>query len=168
MRRNRHPTRIWVATSPTVDATIVALLRTEQVQPMAQHRNLSMRLRHLIGFPLLLAALSAAAQQPETYRPVTAGELYGGIMEGGLEGGLASWVHDPAQRAALSSFMAMSYILGVANSTQNQQWCPKRPPEVRALSSAVLDYLADLPRKRHTENAAVVVIEALRKASPCP
>ncbi|WP_161495314.1 NAD(P)-dependent oxidoreductase [Advenella sp. S44] len=36
-----------------------------------------------------------------------------------------------------SSAMATSYILGVANSTQNTQWCPKDPLDVQAISGGI-------------------------------
>ena len=131
---------------------------------MSLHKNRLIFHRYLAGFALILAAFSATAQQPEAYRHVKAGELYAGIMEGGL----ASWVQDPAQRTMLSTAMATSYMLGVANSTQNTQWCPKDMVEVQVISGAVLDYLADLPENRHSENAATVVGEALGKRYPCP
>jgi hypothetical protein len=112
----------------------------------------------------MLAALPAAAQQSETYRPATAGEIYAGIMEGAL----ASWVQDPAQRTTLSTAMATSYIIGVADSARNRQWCPKQPPSIQALSGVVLDYLADISEARRSENAAAVIAEALGRAYPCP
>ncbi|MGR4897356.1 Rap1a/Tai family immunity protein [Stenotrophomonas sp. LARHCG68] len=84
-----------------------------------------------------------------------------------MEGGLASWVQDPAQRTMLSTSMAISYIVGVADSSRNRLWCPKELPDMGSLSGGVLDYLADLPRKRYAENAAVVVAEALSKDYPC-
>ncbi len=130
---------------------------------MAPYKNRWAFHRYLAVFALVLATFSAAAQQPEAYRPVTAGELYAGIMEGAL----ASWVKDPAQRTMLSTAMATSYMLGVANSTQGRQWCPKETLDVQAVSGAVLDYLADLPENRHSENAATVITEALGKRYPC-
>ena len=125
-----------------------------------------------IGLPRLLAALAfmlatvpAAAQQPSPspYRPVTAQELYAGIMDGSL----ASWVQDPAQRTMLSTLMATSYILGIADSANGKQWCPSSGLDMEAMPAPVLDYLARLPEARRSEGAAGIVIEALAKAHPC-
>ncbi|MBV7483432.1 Rap1a/Tai family immunity protein [Bordetella sp. BOR01] len=119
--------------------------------------------RHLAALALVLAAAPAAAQQAEIYRPVTARDLYAGIMEGGL----ASWVQDPVQRTALSTYMATSYILGAADGAKGKQWCPAPDLDGRVMSEAVLNYLADLPQARLSENASVIVTEALGKAHPC-
>src|SRR3546814_19463817 len=77
----------------------------------------------LAALALVLAAAPAAAQQAEIYRPVTARDLYAGIMEGGL----ASWVQDPVQRTALSTYMARSEERRVGKecvSTCRSRWSP--------------------------------------------
>lgn len=119
--------------------------------------------RHLAALALVLATVPAAAQQAQAYRPVTAKDLLAGIMEGGL----ASWVQDPVQRTALSTYMATSYILGVADNAKGKRWCPTPGLDGRVMSEAVLGYLADLPKARQSENAATIVAEALGKAKPC-
>ncbi|MBV7483466.1 Rap1a/Tai family immunity protein [Bordetella sp. BOR01] len=123
------------------------------------------------GPPRLVAALAfalatgaAMAQPPSPYRPITAQELYAGIMDGGL----ASWVQDPAQRTMLSTLMATSYILGIADTTNGKQWCPSSTLDMEAMPAPVLDYLAHLPEERRAEGAAGIVIEALARAHPCP
>lgn len=131
---------------------------------MVMYKNIPTFYRYIAVLVLILSIFSASAQQFEAYRPVTAEELYAGVMEGGL----ASWVQDPVQRTVLSTAMATSYILGVANSTQNVQWCPKEPPDMQAISVSVLDYFGDLPKSRQSENAAKVIAEALSKGYPCP
>jgi hypothetical protein len=124
----------------------------------------SHNMRHgLAGFSLVLCTMAAQAQQSEVYRPITAKELLAGFMEGGL----ASWVEDPAQRSSLSTFMATAYVLGTADSVKGHQWCSEQDVRIDALSAAVMDYLADLPQTRHQESAAKVVAEALGKAYPC-
>lgn len=125
------------------------------------------------GPPRLLAALAfalaastaaaAPAQQPSPYRPITAQELYDGIMSGGL----AAWVKDPAQRTMLSTLMATSYILGIADTANGKQWCPASDLDMEAMPAPVLDYLGDLPEARRSEGAAGIVVEALAKAYPC-
>jgi len=111
----------------------------------------------------LVAVPVAARQPPDIYRPVTAGELYSGIMEGGL----APWVQDPAQRTALSTFMATAYVMGTADSVRGKKWCPGQHVHIQVLTDTVLDYLADLPRSRQAEDAATIVAEALGRSYPC-
>lgn len=121
------------------------------------------RLLHAIAAVLALASAPVAAQEVEQYRPIIAKELYDGIMSGGL----ASWVEDPAQRTALSTYMATSYIWAVADSTQGKQWCLTPPLDLVKMAESVLNYLSDLPESRQSEGAAPVVAEALGKAYPC-
>lgn len=120
-----------------------------------------------LGTALAAAAPAAAAasadRQPAPYRPISAQELYDGIMQGGL----ASWVEDPAQRTMLSTLMATSYILGIADSAAGKQWCPASGLDTEAMPGPVLDYLADLPEARRSEPAAGIVVEALGRAHPC-
>lgn len=119
--------------------------------------------RRLAGLLLALSAITAQAQQPDVYRPITAKELLAGFMEGGL----APWVQDPAQRASLSTFMATAYVLGAADSAKGRQWCPVQDARVSVLLDPVMDYLADLPSARQDEDAAKIVVEALGKNNPC-
>jgi len=133
------------------------------MHPPERHPAWRRRLAVLALAPAVAAAPAAAQPPEEAYRPITAAELYAGIMEGGL----ASWVRDPAQRTTLSTAMATSYILGVANSAQDSQWCPAAGLGVAAMAATVLDHLADLPQGRQQESAAAVVAEALGKTYPC-
>ncbi|MEH2921333.1 Rap1a/Tai family immunity protein [Samsonia erythrinae] len=110
-----------------------------------------------------LAATPVVAQSSGIYHPITARELYLGIMEGGL----ASWVQDPAQRSALSTAMATAYVLGTADSQRDKKWCPNQRVHIQAMTETVLDYLADLPQNRQEEDAATIVSEALGKSYPC-
>ncbi|MCD0504522.1 Rap1a/Tai family immunity protein [Bordetella petrii] len=122
------------------------------------------RLATLVLGAVSAASIAYAAQPPaEPYRPITAQELYDGIMQGSL----ASWVKDPAQRTMLSTLMATSYILGIADSATGKQWCPASGLDMEAMPAPVLDYLADLPEARRSEPAAGIVVEALGKAYPC-
>lgn len=116
-----------------------------------------------VGVALGLAAPPAAAQQEDAYRTVTAQDLFGGIMEGGL----AAWVEDPMERMALSTAMATTYIFGAADGAKDRQWCPGEDADVEELTTTVLDYLDGLPEDRLSENAALIVAEALGKAHPC-
>jgi len=119
---------------------------------------------HVLAAAALALAMAPAAGQPEqSYRPITAQALYEGIMDGGL----ADWVEDPAQRTMLSTFMATSYILGVADDARGRQWCPPADLGIQPMVGAVMDHLADLPEARRSEDAAAVVGEALGKAHPC-
>lgn len=114
---------------------------------------------------LSFVALSApvAAQESNSYRAITAKELFEGIMDGSL----ASWVEDLGERTALSSYIATSYIWGVADNTKGKGWCPVPPLAVQDLAETVLNYLGDLPEARQSEDASVVVAESLSKAYPC-
>ncbi|HYG44625.1 MAG TPA: Rap1a/Tai family immunity protein [Bordetella sp.] len=120
--------------------------------------------RLAVALAFTLVAGAAAAQQPAPYHPITAQDLYAGIMDGGL----ASWVEDPAQRTMLSTLMATSYILGIADTTNGKQWCPSSTLDMEEMPAPVLDYLAHLPEARRAEGAAGIVIEALARAHPCP
>ncbi|MGE8615565.1 MAG: hypothetical protein ACN6PF_24940 [Achromobacter veterisilvae] len=90
-------------------------------------RSQNMR-RGLAGLSLVLSTMAAQAQQSEVYRPITAKELLAGFMEGGL----ASWVEDTAQRSSLSTFMATAYVLGTADSVKKHQWCPEQDVRIDA------------------------------------
>lgn len=131
-----------------------------------------MFVRRLSMLVLALAAVPAFAQQvpsepppveQQPYRAITAKELLGGVMDGSL----AAWVKDPAQRTMLSTLMATSYILGSADSRKDIAWCPPKDLPIEAVSQKVLDYLADLPPAKQEENASRMVTEGLSKAYPC-
>lgn len=123
------------------------------------------RLRGLLmALTLVMATSPVAGQESDRYQPLTAEGLYEGIMNGSL----ASWVEDPADRTMLSTLMATSYILGVADSSRGKQWCPVQETSAQTLAGPVLDYLADLPKPRYSEDAAAIVVEALAKVQPCP
>lgn len=119
--------------------------------------------RFLAAWALALPAAGALAAQASPYRPIAAQELYAGIMDGAL----AAWVEDPAQRTMLSTLMATSYILGIADSAIGKQWCPATDLDMESMPAPVLDYLGRLPAARQTEGAAGVVLEALAQAHPC-
>lgn len=99
----------------------------------------------------------------DSYRAITAEELYKGIMDGQL----AAWVQDPAERSVLSTSMATSYMIGVGDATRGKAWCPDKDFTIQRLSESVLDYLADLPKGRYSEDAAVIVSESLARVRPC-
>lgn len=122
-----------------------------------------MRLRSLAGLVLGASMLSVQAQPSDAYRAITAKELLAGFMEGGL----ASWLEDPVQRASLSTFIATAYVLGVADSVSGSAWCPGDQMQTPAMLEPVLDYLADVPQDRQNDRAAKIVAQALSKAYPC-
>ena len=119
---------------------------------------------HAIAVTLALVSAPVAAQPVEQYRPIVAKELYDGIMSGGL----ASWVEDPAQRTALSTYMATSNIWAVADSTQGKKWGLTPSLDLVKMAESVLAYLDELPTSRQSEGAAVIVAESLGKTYPCP
>lgn len=120
--------------------------------------------RYLAGLGLALCMMPVHAQQPDVYQTLTADDLLGSF----LDGRLAAWVEDPAHRTMLSTSMGTAYVLGTADSVKGEAWCPQPDARIQAFTEVVLDYLADLPEARLSENAAKIVAEGLGKAYPCP
>ncbi len=59
------------------------------------------------------------------------------------------------------------FMLGVQETTEGRTWCGYEKFKTITFREDVFEYLKKLPRARHTERAALIIEEALRKNYPC-
>ncbi|PWF20886.1 Rap1a/Tai family immunity protein [Corticimicrobacter populi] len=137
----------------------------DTISTMKPTRILLLTLSALISTALIntSSAQVLANQKTSTYRPITGQELLDGIMKGGL----ADWIEDEGQRTALSTSIAMGYIQGSIDSIRGKHACLNDGILLDNLYPRVLEYLSALPRQKLTENAAMLVMEAMVQHYPC-
>lgn len=71
------------------------------------------------------------------------------------------------QSAIINHQFAEGYLAGVAASSQDKEWCGKRPIKRAAIESEVTAAMRRLPPEKLRDEASSLIVDILRKEFPC-